>query len=80
MTGRVCSVPECGRLLHQRGRLTDDAVRSIRARAGSQSAASLAREFGVGEAAITAVIKRKTWVHVKDDTPGRIAAVLEEAA
>lgn len=47
-------------------KLTDAIVKEIRVRyaAGGVSQAKLARQYGVGQSAISAVIKRQTWKHV----------------
>lgn len=45
-------------------RLSAEQVLAIRERAGTTSARSLAREFGVSHPAINDVINRKTWRHI----------------
>lgn len=50
---------------HSQSKLTDDAVRSIRARAyATDTIAALAREFQVARATIRRVAQRKMWQHV----------------
>ena len=47
--------------------LTDDKVRDIRKKyaTGKYSYRKLAKEFSVGKTAIEAIVKNKTWTHVK---------------
>jgi hypothetical protein len=48
-----------------RAKLTEDQVREIRRRkAAGESQASLARAFGLGESAISSIVRREHWLHV----------------
>ena len=53
---------------HPAARLTDDAVREIRA-APARSGATLAQKFGVSRATVSLVRARKIWTHVVDLPP-----------
>lgn len=53
----------CGQA-HPNAKLTDHAVRDIRAYAPTTSIAALARRHGVSESAIQAVLHGDTWIHV----------------
>ncbi|MCX4578154.1 HNH endonuclease [Streptomyces sp. NBC_01571] len=51
---------------HGKAKLTDDAVRDIRARAGVRgSQAALAREYGVSPQVVNDIIKRRRWAHIE---------------
>jgi len=53
--------------LHPRARLTEDDVRTIRARAAAgETQRPLAREYGVDQATISNIVTRKSWKHVQD--------------
>ena len=52
---------------HFRARLTEDDVRTIRARAAAgETQRPLAREYGVDQATISNIVTRKSWKHVQD--------------
>lgn len=51
---------------HAHSKLNDEKVRDIRRRyAEGETGSSLAREYGVKQPAISSVIRRMTWAHVK---------------
>jgi hypothetical protein len=56
---------------HGRAKLTDDAVREIRARyaAGGVTQRELAAAHGVDQQVIWAIIHRRRWAHVSDSAP-----------
>jgi len=48
-----------------------DDVRTIRARAATgEMQESLGREYGVGQTAISFIVRRKRWKHVHDEAEG----------
>lgn len=63
--GRARTDPHHGEA-HKLAKLTDEAVRQIRARAGSVSQRALAAEFQVSQRTIWKVIKGHGWVHVTE--------------
>jgi hypothetical protein len=45
-------------------KLTEEQVREIRSRASAESQRSLAREFGVSNATVSLVVRRRIWTHL----------------
>jgi hypothetical protein len=50
---------------HYRCRFTEDDIRDIRRRIGSETEASIAKSFDCGPATIHKIVARQTWKHVR---------------